>query len=127
MNPYQTLANAIVQQAAVDHRKSVSFLKAHPHTDELDDIVEAQVKERKARIKKRREDGLPSMKEKPTAEEKLLSRILYAEDLLEDSERFFKSDWFRDLTDLDGFLLLRRLKEMEDEEDGCEGVSGAGE
>lgn len=113
MEPYKKLANAIIEQAAIDHRNATKFLKEHPHTDELDDIVAQQVKERKARIRKRREDGLPPVKEDKTVEEKLLSRILYAEDMVEDTERFFRSDWFGQLTDLDGFWLLKKLQDME--------------
>lgn len=113
MNPYQALANAIIQQAAVDHRRAIKFLRKHEHTTELDDIVAAQIKARKARIKKRREDGEPPVKEERTDEEKLLHRILLAEDMVEDTERFFRSDWFSHLTDLDGFWLLKKLKDME--------------
>lgn len=127
MNPYQTLANAIIRQAAIDHQKAVKFLREHEHTAELDDIVAAQVKARKDRIKKRREEGEPSVEEKKSAEEKLLNRILEAEDMLEDTERFFRSGWFSQLTDLDGFWLLNKLKEMEEGINERQGISGAGD
>ena len=115
MEPYRKLANAVIEQAAIDHRNATKFLKEHPHTDELDDVVARQVKERKARIRKRREEGLPPVKEEMSEENKLLNRILYAEDTVEDTERFFRSDWFGQLTDLDGFWLLKKLQDMEEE------------
>ena len=115
MEPYRKLANAVIEQAAIDHRNATKFLKEHPHTNELDDIVARQVKERKARIRKRREEGLPPVKEEMSEENKLLNRILYAEDTVEDTERFFRSDWFGQLTDLDGFWLLKKLQDMEEE------------
>jgi len=115
MEPYRKLANAVIEQAAIDHRNASKFLRANPHTNELDDIVTKQIKERKARIRKRREEGIPPVKEEKTEEEKLLNRILYAEDVAEDAERFFRSDWFSQLTDLDGFWLLKKLQDMEGE------------
>ena len=113
MNPYQALANAIVQQAASDHRRAVKFLKQHHHTEDLDKIVERQIKERKARIRKRREAGLPPVAERKTAEEILLNRILMCEALVRDTEEFFLSDWISDLTDLNGVWLLEKLRKME--------------
>ena len=114
MEPYLALANAIVEQAAVDHRRADKYLKEHEHTTELDDIVAAQIKARKVRIRKRREDGVSPVKEEKTEEEKLLNRILHAENMAEDTERFFRSDWFSQLTDLDGFWLLKKLQDMEE-------------
>ena len=33
--------------------------------------------------------------------------------MIADCEAFFRSDWFRDLTELDGEMLLRKLQEEE--------------
>lgn len=33
--------------------------------------------------------------------------------MISDCEAFFRSDWFRDLTELDGEMLLRKLQEEE--------------
>lgn len=33
--------------------------------------------------------------------------------MIADCEEFFRSDWFRDLTELDGEMLLRKLQEEE--------------
>ena len=113
MSPYQALANAIVQKAAADHRRAVNFLKRHRHTEELDRIVERQIRERKAQARKRREAGLPPAAEGKTAEEILLNRILSCEALVKDTEEFFRSDWISGLTDLDGAWLLEKLRKME--------------
>lgn len=113
MNPYQALANAIIQQAATDHRRAVKFLKRHHHIEELDRVVERQIKERKSRIRKRREAGLHPVAEGKTAEEILLNRILVCEALVKDTEEFFLSDWISDLTDLNGVWLLEKLRKME--------------
>ena len=116
MNPHQELANAIIQQAATDHRRAVKFLKAHPHTEELDGIVAKQIKERKARIKFRRESGLPPVPEKKSTEEILLRRIMRCEELVVDTEEFFLSDWISELTELNGVWLLEKLRKMEEAE-----------
>ena len=119
MNPYETLANAIIQQAANDHRRATKFLKANPKTDGLVATVAKQIKERKARIKARKENDEPAVAEEKTAEEKLLARIMVCEALVKDTESFFRSDWFSNLTELDGVWLLEKLKKMEDEQHGC--------
>ncbi len=119
MNPYEALANAIIQQAANDHRRATKFLKTNPKTEELVATVTKQIRERKARIKVRRENDEPAVAEEKTAEEKLLSRIMVCESLVKDTESFFRSDWFSDLTELDGVWLLEKLKKMEEEQNGC--------
>lgn len=118
MNPYEALANAIVEQAATDHRNSVQFLRDNPRTQELEYKVAAQVRERKARIRARKENGLPSEKEEQTEEGKLLARIRECEELIKDTEEFFLSSWFSELTDLDGRWLLEKIRRMEGERDG---------
>ena len=103
MSPYEALANAtIIQQAATDHRRAAKFLQSHTRTKELEDTVAKQIKEQKERIKARRKDNLPPVKETKSAEELLLDRITYCEWLMEDAEEFFLSDWFTDLTDVNG-------------------------
>lgn len=115
MDPYEKLANAIIVQAATDYKNAVKFLKAHPHTTELDTTVKQQIVERKARIRERREKKLPAVSEGKSAEEKLLNRILLCEERVADTESFFLSDWIGMLTKLDGALLLKRIKETEAE------------
>lgn len=113
MEPYQALANAIIKQAVADHKRAVKFLKHNRHTKKLDVVVDRQIKERKARIRKRCAEGLHPVAEGKTAEEILLNRILVCEALVEDTEEFFLSDWFSDLTDLNGAWLLEELRKME--------------
>jgi hypothetical protein len=40
-----------------------------------------------------------------------MMRILKAEHMQQDTVRFFRSDWFYALADIDGDVLLRRLEE----------------
>lgn len=68
MDPWQSLANAIVISAAKDYRAALRRLRRRPNSK--------------------------------TA----LSEI-------EDLERFFRSDWYRMLTNVDGELLIQKLKE----------------
>ena len=118
MNPYEALANAIIEQAAADHKESAKFLRENRRTRELEDKAAAHIRERKARIKARRENGLPAGKEEKSAEEKLLARIRECEKLMKDAEEFFVSDWFASLTELDGAWLLAKIREMEDAHHG---------
>ena len=108
---YQNLANAIIVRAAKDYRASRTYLKKHPKTDELVEAAALQKERRKKRREKREELGLPKVEERKTPEERQLSRILHAERMLDDTERFFRSAWFRKLTDLDGNIILKRLEE----------------
>ena len=68
MDPWQSLANAIVISAAKDDRAALRRLRRRPD-----------------------------------------SRTAKAE--IEDLERFFRSDWYSALTEVDGELLIRKLKE----------------
>ena len=57
---------------------------------------------------------LPAVKEKPSKEERLLDNIRSNERMVSETEQFFLSDWFTDLTEINGKWLLERLKkEME--------------
>ena len=38
-------------------------------------------------------------------------RSVMAKDTVDEVERFFRSDWFAELTDIDGEMLIRRLRE----------------
>jgi hypothetical protein len=91
INPYEELANAIIAQAVQDYRAELRFLKRHPHTPDLD-TEEAESDEQRRKLKARIE--------KHECEQ---SRI----------EVFFRSEWFLLLTDLDGDVLMRRVREME--------------
>ena len=108
---YQNLVNAIIMQAVKDYRKSRVFLQKHPKTPELVEITEWQIERRKQRQKKRGAKGLPPIPGKLSKEEELLIRIQKAERLLKDAVRFFHSDWFYALADIDGDVLLRKLEE----------------
>ena len=116
MDAYQTLANAIITQAADDYRKAVRFLKKHPRTDELEADVAAQLAEKKRRREERKKHHLPKEREKKSKEERLLDAIRANEQMAAETERFFHSKWFTQLTLVDGHWLFEKLKkEMEDE------------
>ncbi len=38
-------------------------------------------------------------------------RSFAAKDTVDEVERFFRSDWFKELTDVDGEMLIKRLRE----------------
>lgn len=108
---YQNLANAIIIRAAKDYRASRTYLRNHPKTDELVAAVKKQKELRKKRREKREALGLPEVQEKRTLEEHRLSRIRHAEKMQKETESFFRSAWFRQLSGLDGCALLKRLEE----------------
>ena len=108
---YQNLANAIIIRAAKDYRASRTYLRNHPKIDELVAIAEKQKQRRKKRKEKREALGLPEVQEKKTLEEHRLSRIRHAEKMQKETESFFRSAWFRQLSGLDGCALLKRLEE----------------
>lgn len=68
IQPWQKLANAIVEQAVKDYRMEQARVKANPRNS---DHAKSEVRK---------------------------------------LERFFRSDWFEVLTDVDGRLILSRLK-----------------
>lgn len=68
IQPWQKLANAIVEQAVADYRNAQARFKANPM---IADHAEAE---------------------------------------LHQLERFFRSQWFEALTDVDGRIILARLK-----------------
>ena len=107
---YQNLVNAIILRAAKDYRVSRTYLKNHPKTDELVAIAEKQKQRRKKRKEKCEALGLPKTEERIAPEEQVLTRIVYYERLLDDTERFFGSAWFSQLSDLDGCAILKRLE-----------------
>lgn len=113
MNPYEALANAIIEQAATDHKNAVKFLKAHPRTDELEADVAAQRSEKQKRREERRKLNLPREREKRSKEERLLDNITANERMVSETEKFFLSDWYSNLTSIDGAWLLKSIKKME--------------
>lgn len=123
MSPYQMLANAIIEQAATDHKSAAEFLCLHPRTEELVETVAAQLAEKELKRKRRAARHLPPERRRKSREESRLDAIIENERLLADAESFFLSDWFTDLTDLDGTWLLEQLRKMEDEQYGCKKVS----
>lgn len=46
LNPYETLANAIIEQAAKDHQRATAYLKKNPRTKELAARVATEIAER---------------------------------------------------------------------------------
>jgi hypothetical protein len=80
-DPYESLANAIVVQAAKDYRKALRDLKRNRNN---------------------------------TA----------AKRMKEEVERFFHSEWYSELTDLDGAFLMRMIKE--EVENDSEGIPEPG-
>lgn len=113
MEPYEKLANAIILQAAKDYRACRKFLQQHPRTRELEAVVAEQIARRERRQAKRKEKGLPVVKAKHSREELLLKRIGHAEREIAGIERFFRSKWYRQLTDADGEIVLQKLQEEE--------------
>ena len=114
VNPYERLANGIIEQAVKDYRRARKYLKKHPRTEELEADVAAQLAEKKKRREERVKLKLPAVKEKPSKEERLLDNIRSNERMVSETEQFFLSNWFTDLTEINGKWLLERLKkEME--------------
>lgn len=88
---FSNLANAIIIQAVKDYREAIHFLKCHPHTPDLD------TEEAKTDIRKIT----------------LLNKIIKNEGERDGVERFFRSNWFKALTSLDGDAILKQVREME--------------
>lgn len=91
MNPYEAFANAIIVQAVEDYQEVLHFLKLHPHTLDLD-TEEAMMDKQKRAEKK---------------------RIEKKEGERDEIESFFHSGWFAFLTDLDGDILMRKVRDRE--------------
>lgn len=110
LNPYEALANGIITQAANDYRKARKYLAKHPRTKELEDTVAVQLAEKKKKREERQKLKLPKAREKKSKEERLLDNIRSNEQMVAETERFFQSEWFSRLTDIDGDWLLKRLE-----------------
>ena len=91
MEPYESLANAVIVQAVKDYREAIHFLKRHPHTPDLD--TEEAMKDKRKRI--------------------LRENIIKNEGERDVVEIFFRSGWFETLSNLDGVALLKKVNEME--------------
>ena len=91
MEPYESLANAIIVQAVKDYREAIHFLKRHPHTPDLD--TEEAKKDKRKR----------------TLREKIIKNEVERDDV----EHFLRSGWFETLSNLDGKVLLNKVREME--------------
>lgn len=111
INPYERLANGIIEQAVKDYRRARKYLKKHPRTEELEAAVAAQLAKKKKRREERVKLNLPKEREKRSKEERLLDSIRSNERMAADTEKFFLSDWFTDLTEINGKWLLERLKQ----------------
>ena len=110
LNPYEALANGIITQAVNDYRQAVKFLKKHPRTDKLEADVASQLAEKKKRREERAKLKLPKEREKQSQEERLLDNIRNNELMASETEKFFQSEWFSKLTEIDGHWLLERIK-----------------
>ena len=111
---YERLANAIIEQAVEDYRRARKYLKKHPRTEELEATVAAQLAEKKKRREQRVKLNLPAERIKRSREERLLVKIKDNERTQRETEKFFQSEWFSRLTEINGEWLLKRLKkEME--------------
>ena len=110
-NSYERLANGIIEQAVKDYRRARKYLKKHPHTEELEANVASQIAEKKRRREERAKLHLPPERVKRSKEERLLDNIRSNERTVADTEKFFLSDWFTDLTEINGKWLLERLKQ----------------
>lgn len=116
MDAYEILANAIITQAVNDYRKAAKFLKKHPRTKELADRVTARLAKKKKLREEHKKGRLPVGKEKKSKEERLLDSIRANEQMVEETERFFHSKWFTQLTSTDGYRLFEQIKqELEDD------------
>ena len=113
MNPYEALANGIIEQAAKDHRSAAKFLRRNPRNEILEKIVARQIAERNALRAERKALGLKPEKGKTSREERKLNKIISCESMIVETERFFLSDWFTDLTEVDGAWLLENIKKKE--------------
>lgn len=101
MDGYKRLANGIVEQAVLDWRKANKNLSRIPKW------------KRRARKLKRAEEAEKLRKKIKVYVSKSDLFIDKNEDTLEECERFFLSDWFKQLTDISGEKLLKMLKESE--------------
>ena len=116
MDAYEILANAIITQAVNDYRKAAKFLKKNPRTKELEDRVAARLAKKKKLREEHKKGRLPVGKEKKSKEERLLESIRANEQMVEETERFFHSKWFTQLTSTDGYRLFEQIKqELEDD------------
>lgn len=126
INPYESLANGIIEQAVKDHRSAAKYLKKNPPIKELRETVARYRAAREKARKKRMKKKLPPKKVRYTKAERLLDRVIAHQRVIDDTEGFILSGWFATLTDLDGVLFLGRLKEMEAASDEHKRVSGTG-
>ena len=107
---YEKLAGGIIEEAVKDYRKAARFLSKHPHTRELEETVAKQLAEKEKRREERMKLNLPPGRERKSKEERLLDRIFSNECQLAETEKFFHSQWFGRLTNIDGQWLLERLR-----------------
>ena len=110
-NPYESLANGIIELAVKDYRRARKYLAKHPRAEELEATVAAQLAEKKKRREERAKLKLPTVKEKLSKEERLLDNIAANERMALETEKFFLSEWFTDLTEINGKWLFTQLKQ----------------
>lgn len=135
----EQLCNAVIVQAAKDYRENMAFLKKHPKPPELVEKVSREKAEREKKItewvraeKNRLADRAerrwgadfdrktftrsldvspPKRLFPPSKDELYLDKIMAHEYKVRELEDFFRSKWYSEMTELDGEMLLRKLRE----------------
>lgn len=141
-DPYQNLANAIVEQAAEDYRVASIFLAKHPSPPKEEDyLTEEQIEILQMPQHRTMVEHWLLKRAKPPYKDEVLwevetakwwrieqqRRVRKTEEFknfkqrrhsweqwrytLDDCEKFFRGDWIKMLTRLDGEEILNRLKE----------------
>lgn len=100
MDSYQLLSNAIILQAIDDYKKNPKIIAAREKKlHKLKQVLEA--------VKK---TGIENDIKKAAARvEKAEKSIMLAKEDQRDIERFFRSSWYRMLTNVDGEIILNYL------------------
>ena len=113
---YENLANAIIEQAVTDYRRTAKFLKKHPRTESLEAAVATQLADKEKRREEWKNLKIPKEREEKSKQERLLAAIRESERMAAETERYVHSTGFAHLTSLDAQLPFDHInKELEDE------------
>ena len=91
----------IVRQAVMDYMDALGKIR---------DLEDAE-KARKNIIKKAKRSNRPKVFTEEEAEQERLHLIARQNSILAEIERFFHSDWYAELCDIDGDYMLAKVKE----------------